>query len=89
MQAACSISKIIQLVGLFPWDKDSKYTEEYDLAKLLVRKGFIGNRSLEAELSSMEIPKDCVEFILYLLALDPRERPTAEQALKHPWLHGA
>jgi serine/threonine protein kinase len=89
VQAACSIGKIIQLVGLFPWDCDSNYTEEFELAKLLLKKGPIKSRPLEAELSSMEVPNDCVDFILHLRALDPYERPTAEQALKHPWLRDA
>jgi serine/threonine protein kinase len=27
-----------------------------------------------------------LEFVSALLAVDPDQRPTAEQALKHPWL---
>ena len=26
-----------------------------------------------------------IEFLRYLLKIDPNERPTAEEALKHPW----
>lgn len=44
VQAACSVGKIIQLVGLFPRDSDSKYTEEFGLAKLLLKKGFIKSK---------------------------------------------
>ncbi|PGH19866.1 CMGC protein kinase [Polytolypa hystricis UAMH7299] len=87
MQIAYSIAKIIQLVGPIPWDIESRYTKEFDLANALLEKEFIKVRSLETELSNMEVPEDCVEFIRYLLTLDPHERPTAEQALKHPWLH--
>ena len=28
----------------------------------------------------------CLEFLKYLLTIDPLERPTAEEALNHPWL---
>ena len=27
-----------------------------------------------------------LEFVSYLLTVDPRKRPTAAQALQHPWL---
>ncbi len=27
-----------------------------------------------------------LEFVSYLLTVDPRKRPTAAEALKHPWL---
>lgn len=86
VQAACSIGKIIKLLGAFTWDKSSIHTEAYNLGVMLVERGFVTTKSLAAELSSMEVPKDCVEFIQYLLTPDPRERPTAEQALKHPCL---
>ncbi|KMU87156.1 hypothetical protein CIHG_05097 [Coccidioides immitis H538.4] len=85
-KAAWSIGNLFQLVGLFPWDKDSQYAEEFELAKSLVTGGLIGTKSLEDELSVMKVPKDCVEFICHLLTWDPDERPTAEQALRHPWL---
>jgi serine/threonine protein kinase len=32
-------------------------------------------------------PKD-KEFICYLMRPDPRDRPSAIEALKHPWLEG-
>ena len=31
---------------------------------------------------------DDTEFILYLMQPDPRDRPSAIDALKHPWLNG-
>ncbi|KAK2811045.1 hypothetical protein FQN50_002380 [Emmonsiellopsis sp. PD_5] len=85
-KAAWSIGNLFQLVGLFPWEKDSQYAEEFELANSLVTGGLIDTKSLEDELSVMKVPKDCVEFIRHLLTWDPDERPTAEQALRHPWL---
>ena len=29
--------------------------------------------------------KPFIEFLRYLLKIDPNERPTAEEALQHPW----
>ena len=39
----------------------------------------IGKRVPEAD-------EGCRDFLLYLLTVDPQERPTAEAALQHPWL---
>lgn len=39
----------------------------------------IGKRVSEAD-------EGCRDFLLYLLTVDPQERPTAEVALQHPWL---
>lgn len=34
------------------------------------------------------IHPDDKDFILYLMKPDPRDRPTASEALMHPWLQG-
>ena len=31
-------------------------------------------------------PKGLVDFVEFLLIRDPDSRPTAEEALRHPWL---
>ncbi|KAK2807229.1 hypothetical protein FQN50_005516 [Emmonsiellopsis sp. PD_5] len=85
-QAAWAIGKIIQLLGPPNRDEDPKYTEEFDLAEAVVEMGIIKMGSLEEELGKVNAPVDCVEFIRYLLTLDHEKRPTAEQALQHPWL---
>lgn len=33
-----------------------------------------------------EADEGCLSFMHYLLSLDPSTRPTAAQALHHPWL---
>ncbi len=35
-----------------------------------------------------DVSKDAKDFILSLLQVNPSERPTSEEALKHPWLKG-
>jgi calcium/calmodulin-dependent protein kinase I len=35
-----------------------------------------------------DVSKDAKDFILSLLQVDPAQRPTSEEALKHPWLKG-
>lgn len=70
----------------FAWDGDLRYREEYELACVLVERGFAEGRSSEDELLGIGVAGDCVQFVQYLLALDPCARPTVEKALGHPWL---
>jgi calcium-dependent protein kinase len=35
------------------------------------------------------VTDEAIEFIQYMLTHDPVDRPTAEQALQHPWLHNS
>jgi serine/threonine protein kinase len=84
-QAACSIAKIIQLIGPLSRKEDAKFTEEFDIAEALVEMGTITIGSLEEELAKAEAGQECLEFIRYLLTLDPEKRPTAKQALEHTW----
>lgn len=85
-QAAWSIGKIIQLLGPLPRNEDARFTDEFNIAEFLVRKGVIKLGSLEDELRFFDVPEDCVQFVLDLLVLDPEKRPTVTQALEHPWL---
>ncbi|KAK2861090.1 hypothetical protein FQN49_004554 [Arthroderma sp. PD_2] len=85
-QAAWAIGKIIQLIGPLKRDESPKYTQEFDLAEALVDMGVIKVGSLEEELTKVNASTDCTGFIRYLLTLDHEKRPTAEQALQHPWL---
>lgn len=85
-QAAWSIAKISRLVGKLSWDSHSKYTEEMKLAEVLLARDFIKMGSLEKELKGSNVSPDCLSFIRHLLILDPKARPTATEALEHPWL---
>lgn len=87
-QAACSIAKIIRLIGPITRSEDLQYTDEFDLAEIVAQMDALPAHSLEEELKTFEVEQDCLEFIRWLLTLDPEMRPTAKQALEHPWLRG-
>ncbi|DAA74163.1 TPA_exp: Uncharacterized protein A8136_3661 [Trichophyton benhamiae CBS 112371] len=85
-RCAWAIGKIIKLVGRLERDEDPKYQLEFALAELFVQKDLIKVGSLEEELAKANVPEACVDFLRYLLHLDHKTRPTADQALQHPWL---
>ena len=50
---------------------------------------FLTVGSLRDELKKLpgpEVPSELIDFIQYLLVLDHTKRPTAEAALRHPYL---
>ncbi|EFQ97409.1 CMGC protein kinase [Nannizzia gypsea CBS 118893] len=79
-QAAWSIAKITQLVGPLQGMRIP--------ADVFVQRRIIEIGSLREELIKVNVPTDYIDFIQYLLTVDHRERPTAEEALQHPWLQG-
>ncbi|EZF34712.1 hypothetical protein H109_00303 [Trichophyton interdigitale MR816] len=85
-KSAWAIGKIIKLIGSVKRDEDPKYQLEFDLAELFVNQGLIEVGTLEEELAKVNAPKGCIDFIHHLLTIDDKTRPTAEQALQHPWL---
>jgi serine/threonine protein kinase len=87
-QAACSIAKIIRLVGPVTRSEDPQFSAEFDLADILVQMDTFPTRSLEEELKQFGPEEDSLEFIRWLLSPNPETRPTAKQALEHPWLQG-
>lgn len=87
-KSAWAIGKIMKLVGPLERNEDPKYKTEFDLAEFFVKRGLIKIGSLEEELAKANATTDCVDFIRYLLTIDHKTRPTAEQALQHPWLRG-
>lgn len=79
---------------------DPRYEDEFALAQELAvshyedpqtgeSKPFIALGSLRHELQ--QLPRDvcshaCIDFLEYLLVIDPAKRPTAEEALQHPFI---
>lgn len=96
-EAYC-IAKMILLVG--PLNREAvrePYKKEFELAEQLVDMDHIVGYSKliqkrsgwrkELELfSDPPMPQDLLDFIESLLILDPEKRPTAAEALRHPYL---
>ncbi|KAG9201540.1 hypothetical protein G6514_005547 [Epicoccum nigrum] len=97
-EAYC-IAKMILLAG--PLNREAvhePYKEEFELAEQLVhmdhtagyskliqkRSGW--RKELEFFLDP-PMPQDLLDFIEFRLVLDPGKRPTAWEALRHPYLH--
>ncbi|KAF3480041.1 uncharacterized protein GIQ15_05388 [Arthroderma uncinatum] len=85
-EAAWCIGKIIRLLGPLKRDELRKHKEEFDLAETLAENGSFELGTLEEELAKIDLPPDCIAFIRYLLDTDHTTRPTAKEALRHPWL---
>lgn len=100
MTEAWCIAKIRRLIGPIELPVDSKYEEEFALAKYLETSTFkhqedsserhfitIGTLQQELEkISAPEVSSELLDFIEFLLVLDHTKRPTAEEALQHPYL---
>lgn len=96
-EAYC-IAKMILLVG--PLNRDAvrePYKEEFELAERLVDMDHtVGYSKLIQKRSGWRkeleffpdppMPQDLLDFIESLLILDPEKRPTASEALRHPYL---
>jgi len=97
---AWCLAKMIRLIGPVGVPDDAQYKDEFALAQDLAEsnyedpetgqlKPYIGLGSLRHELE--QLPRDvcshaCIDFLEYLLVIDPTKRPTAEEALQHPFI---
>jgi serine/threonine protein kinase len=97
---AWCLAKIIRLIGPMDAPDDLQYKDEFILAQDLADsnyedpetgqlKPYIGLGSLRDELE--KLPRDvcsrgCIDFLEHLLVIDPTKRPTAREALQHPFV---
>ena len=99
--AAWCIAKIIRLTGPVDLPPPSaKYFSEFKLAQHLETSNyehletgkstpFITVKTLRQELELLPrelCSSQCIDFIEHLLVVDRGKRPTAEEALKHPFI---
>lgn len=94
---AWCIAKIIRLVGPLDQPIDNQtYKDEFELAEQLEAMDhplglmkLISRRHWRVELQDIPdppVPQDLLDFIETLLVIDPNNRPTASDALLHPYL---
>lgn len=100
MTEAWCLAKMIRLIGPFDGPVNPEYGEEFAIAEFLEKETFVNpttgaeerfvklgtiRQELEA-VSGQNIEKGCIDFIESLLVMDHTKRPTAREALNHPWL---
>jgi serine/threonine protein kinase len=100
MTEAWCLAKFIRLMGPLEKPVIPKYEEEFDIAVGLERgtffrpetgldEQFIKFGTIRQELKHVpgsKIETGCIDFIESLLVLDHTKRPSAKEALQHPWL---
>lgn len=100
MTEAWCLAKIIRLIGPLEPPIVPEYEDEFDIAVGLERGAFthpetgldeqfikLGTIRQELEnVSGSKVETECIDFIESLLVLDHTKRPSAKEALKHPWL---
>lgn len=74
------------------------YKKEFNMARILVNMDHSNGGKLVTrdhwrkeleDIADRPVPKNLLDFLETLLVIDPDERPTAEQALRHPYLQSA
>lgn len=97
---AWCMAKLMRLRGRFDMEVEMKRYDEWELAvgleamdfkdpKTGIMRPYIVGGTLEEELEKLPrelCSRECIEFILYLLELDYKKRPTALEALQHPFI---
>ncbi|PGH13379.1 CMGC protein kinase [Helicocarpus griseus UAMH5409] len=99
-QTAWCLAKIFRLLGPIEPPDNPEFKNEFDLAHALEGGGFLDPNTgdpkpyisvgtLREELSKLPrelCSESCIDFLECLLVIDPAKRPTAEMALKHPFI---
>jgi serine/threonine protein kinase len=97
---AWCLAKIFRLVGPIDIPENPEYKDDFEMAAALEGSGYmhsktgeptpyitVGSVREELQKLSREICSDaCIDFIEHLLIIDPAKRPTAEEALRHPFV---
>lgn len=76
-----SIRRSSPSAGYTPFDRD---TQQQEMQAILV-----GDYKFEPEEYWANVSQTARDFVAACLTIDPDARPTAEEALKHPWLASA
>ncbi|KAI9755845.1 MAG: hypothetical protein M4579_004127 [Chaenotheca gracillima] len=102
MTEAWCIAKIKRLIGPLGPPVKPEFEEEFAVADILESETyqptgsaepvpFITLGTIRQELEKLphgEVSEECMDFIEHLLVIDHKKRPTAREALKHPYVRG-
>ncbi|PGH27480.1 CMGC protein kinase [Polytolypa hystricis UAMH7299] len=81
------VAKIFRLFYQFPRPLHRLLQSEWELAAKLANPQYkymeVG--TMDDELRKLELPEVIVDFVMSLLVVDDEKRPTAQEALKHPF----
>ena len=97
---AWCLAKIFRLVGPIDKPENLDYKDDFELAAGLEGSGYthpktgeltpyitVGTVREELQKLPKEVcSEECISFIEHLLIIDPAKRPTAEEALRHPFV---
>ncbi|KAI9885708.1 MAG: hypothetical protein M1823_002473 [Watsoniomyces obsoletus] len=98
MTEAWCIAKIIRMVGPLEAPVNPEYEEEFAVAEFLEKETFTlgddkprpfiarGTIRQEIEKHRFNFPSEAFDFIEHLLVIDHTKRPSAKEALNHPFL---
>lgn len=99
-QTAWCLARIFRLVGRIDPPENPDFKDDFDLAQALEGGGYLDPKTgepkpyiivgtLREEL--LKLPRElyseaCNDFLEHVLVIDPEKRPTAEMALRHPFV---
>nr|KMM64141.1 hypothetical protein CPAG_00493 [Coccidioides posadasii RMSCC 3488] len=84
-----AVAKLFRLFNSLPSPVDRYRESEWELAEKLVdpQYGYMKVGTIDKEIRKLELPEIMVDFIMSLLVVDDEKRPTAQEALKYPFIH--
>lgn len=82
-----TVAKLFQLFGALPPPVDKYRESEWGLAKKPIdpQNGYMKVGTMDTEIRKVGLPDITIDFIMSLLVVDDEKRPTAQEALKHPF----
>ncbi|EEP82987.1 predicted protein [Uncinocarpus reesii 1704] len=84
-----AVAKLFRLINGLPSPVDRYRESEWELAEKLVdpQYGYMKVGTMDKEIRKLYLPEVMADFIMSLLVVDDEKRPTAQEALKHPFFH--
>lgn len=86
--AAWAIAKIAKLIHPLAPSEHPDFKEEYLIAQAFLKIDRVKVGTLRQELEKLRVSTECIDFIEHLMVYDHTKRPSATDALDHPWLSG-